>query len=241
MGRFIGFAILAIVALVTLAVLFAGDPRVSEAVAQTQQLATELTPVIEIPIEEHEEESPAEAPTEEPLYREFPDTTPILSAERRAAYRTKDRYYIYVKEPNSFRPFIRIQYSHLEAMRLQPKEDKKRNTVPRVTIEMTVHYQVTARHRSEVEAANAPLQPTSYREDLIGEFAWIEDRWVLDLSEFQHTWEGARVRDEYLPRRPSHLKLVRYQFKEFEAAALSKDLAPPESDDAEAATSQTNP
>ncbi|EAQ80740.1 hypothetical protein [Blastopirellula marina] len=226
MGRFIGFAILAIVVLFTLAILFRGESVLDDAVSQMQQAAQDLTPIVEPP---EVEEEPTE-PIPEKLLRPLPDLTPIYSAERRANLRTKNRYYIYIADSDSPRPHAKIQYLRLEALNVVPVEDSLYTLIPRATVHATVHYQVTSQYVTETEARNAALLPNVFQETLFFDFAWTDNQWVICRERFDHIWKSKGRRESFLARRPPHMKLVEHQFQEFPIVDVLDEPVPAPSD-----------
>ncbi|PQO47622.1 hypothetical protein [Blastopirellula marina] len=237
MGRFLGFALLAVVALVTLAILFRGESLLTDAVNQTKQAAKEWTPQIEPP-----EPEPEQPPPPKIELQPFPDTTRILGAERRAAYRTKERFYAYVEGIEPQFPYRKIQYADLEGMLIIPLEHTASTSLPRARAHVNVYYRVSGRYRSQQEALLAPLEPNVFKELFAFEFAWTGTEWVIDSSKFEHSWAQRPNDPAFLARRPAHIELVKHQFQEFEITEVPIVAEPTPSDNPYgSAVSQTAP
>ncbi|UUO06730.1 hypothetical protein M4951_00090 [Blastopirellula sp. J2-11] len=238
MGRFIGFAILAIVVLFTLAILFRGESVLDDAVSQMQQAAQDLTPIVEPP---EPEEEPAEPVPPKRRQGPLPDLTRLFDSERRAKWRTREFSYVYYDSRYGRNPYQRIEYQDLESL------DITTETSDQITIAnavLVVCYQVSPLCKLEKQAEHSPLLPRVYKESLHLNFEWSENDWYLDPVYFVGNPFDLKERDQenHLPRIPAHMSLTKYLFQEFRSRKSPEDPNVPPSDNPYGSTvSQTTP
>ncbi|MFI4874901.1 MAG: hypothetical protein ACIALR_06175, partial [Blastopirellula sp. JB062] len=212
MGRFIGFAILAIVVLFTLAVLFRGESVIDDAVNQVRQTAEKVTPVVE---PSPEEEEPKEDPPPRTRRKIFPDTTRLFDSERRAKWRTRDYSYVYLDTRKGRTPYQKIKYLELEKLDFETEYNDQEPIVRGV---MVVHYQISPLFEREQQAISSRLLPRVYQESLHIEFEWHQDSWVMHPRYFANNPFDLKEREleNHIPRVPAHRSLAKHLFQEFQ-------------------------
>ncbi|TWT38464.1 hypothetical protein [Blastopirellula retiformator] len=219
MGRFIGFAILAIVVLVTLAIMFRMesvlDGVLQPAVEDIESYVPTVTPKKSVS---------APPPPAEPTPRRIVDGTPLIAAERKATVRSRKFSAIEVNTPKVGGVFYqRFDYEPLINYEVVPDvvtADSKET--PGVFVRFEISYNFTIAYEQENVARGAPT---------------VEGKSIILFVRFQETENGRFelvVERSRFHRGPSqirldyssaHLELVRTLFAEFQPGETTAEPA----------------
>ncbi|MCC9606733.1 hypothetical protein LOC68_16380 [Blastopirellula sp. JC732] len=219
MGRFIGFAILAIVVLVTLAIMF----RMENALNGVLQPAVEDVESYVPTVTPKKSVSPPPPPAEA-TPRRIVDGTPLIGAERKATVRSRKFSAIEVNAPKVGGVFYqRFDYEPLTSYEVIPDvvtADSK--DTPGVFVRFEVSYNFTIAYDRENVARGAPTVEAKsiilfvrFEETENGRFALVVDR-----SRFHRG--PSQIRLDYSS---AHLDLVRTLFAEFQPSEMAAEPA----------------